>query len=59
MFFEEVYPIDIAVRPGAEPQRSSWHGRLGLQKLVITEDAFDAEVMGVIDDGIRVLFRER
>lgn len=59
VFFEELYPIEVVVAPGAEPQQSNWHGRLGLQKLVITEDAFDQEVLGVIDDAVRILLRER
>ena len=59
IFFEELYPIDVAVTPNAEPYRSRWPGRLGLQKLVITNQAFDREVIAVIEDGVRILFRER
>ena len=59
VFFEELYPIEVAVRPGAEAQESYWHGRLGLQKLVISDETLDREVLGVIEDAIRVLFRER
>lgn len=59
IFFDELYPIEVVVQPGAEPNPSYWHGRLGLQKLLVTEDAFDGDVAGVIEDAIRVLFRER
>lgn len=59
VFFEELYPIQVVVTPGAEPQQSNWHGRLGLQKLVITDNAFDQEVLAVIDDAVRILLRER